>query len=160
MESTPTIEIGVREFEKAIDQIGTAIIAQNDKPYYDAILGVARGGLVPAVALSHYIGAPLYPIRWSNRDDNVCSIGQEAIIKMMHSKKVLIVEDIIDSGRTFVDLIKYLRTLDTGCQFDSASIITNVAQTFTPTYTWMLIDRDEDKRWVDFFWERKVRQED
>lgn len=155
MDLPPTIDIGVLEFEKAVDQIGTAIRAQNAAPYYDAVLGVARGGLVPAVALSHYLGIPLFPIRWSNRDDNVCEISQSAIIKMLKSERILIVEDIIDTGKTFVDLVKYLNTLDTHCKFDTASIVTNVAQPFTPTYTWMLIDRDKDQRWVNFFWERK-----
>lgn len=157
MES-PTIDIGTSEFETAIDHIGTAIRAQNSKPYYDAILGVARGGLVPAVALSHYLGIPLYPIRWSNRDDNVCEISQSAIVKMLRAERILIVDDILDTGKTFHDLIKYLKTLDTTCTFDTAVIVANVAQPFTPTYTWKLIDRDKDSRWVDFFWERKPEQ--
>lgn len=152
---SPTIDIGTVEFEAAINHIGTAIRASSQAPYYDAILGVARGGLVPAVALSHYLGVPLFPIRWSNRDDNVCEISQSAIVRILKAKRVLIVEDIIDTGRTFVDMMRYLRTLDTECQFDTAAIVTNVAQPFTPTYTWKLIDRDKDQRWVDFFWERK-----
>lgn len=150
-----TIDIGYSEFEQAINHIGLAIRAQNTKPFYDAIIGVARGGLVPAVALSHYLDVPLYPIRWSNRDDDVCEISQSAIIKMLKAQRVLIVEDIIDTGKTFVDIIKYLQTLDTECKFDTAAIVTNVAQPLTPTYTWKLIDRDKDQRWVDFFWERK-----
>jgi hypoxanthine phosphoribosyltransferase len=150
-----TIDINAVEFESSIDHIGTAIRASLKAPYYDAILGVARGGLVPAVALSHYLGIPLFPIRWSNRDDNVCEISQSAIIRMLKAERVLIVEDIIDTGKTFVDLIKYLKTLDTQCQFDTAAIVTNIAQPFTPTYTWKLIDRDKDDRWVNFFWERK-----
>jgi hypoxanthine phosphoribosyltransferase len=157
MES-PTIDIGPLEFEKAIDHIGTAVRAQNEAPYYDAILGVARGGLVPAVALSHYLGAPLFPIRWSNRDDNVCEIGQSTIVRVLKANRILIVEDIVDTGKTFVDLIRYLNTLDTQCQIDTAAIVTNVAQPFTPTYTWKIIDRDKDQRWVNFFWERKPQE--
>lgn len=156
MNMLETIDIGHEEFERAIDNIGTAIVAQGKMPYYDAIIGVTRGGLVPAVALSHYLNVSMYPIRWSNRDDDVCEIGQSTIIKIIRSKKILIVEDIIDTGQTLVDILKYLGSLDTECVFHTAAIVTNIAQPLTPNYTYKLIDRDKDDRWVNFFWERKL----
>ena len=35
-----------------------------------AVIGIVRGGLAPAVMLSHYYGCPLYTIDYSLRDRN------------------------------------------------------------------------------------------
>lgn len=91
----------------------------------DYIVGLTRGGLIPAVMLSHYLNVPMYSLHVSLRDDhsNNCEtncwmsedafgyvpLEEQEIIKsrwdITKKKKILIVDDINDSGATF-DWIK------------------------------------------------------
>lgn len=78
-------------------------------PEVDAIVGVARGGLYPATFISHLLQKELYPIRISRRINDIVTFEHpEWIIKpseLIKDKKVLIVDDICDTGET-LKLIK------------------------------------------------------
>lgn len=69
----------------------------------DVIMGISRGGLVPAVILSHRMNLPMVPLRWSTRDflyndeDTINDISDE----IQDGKTVLIIDDICDTGHTF-----------------------------------------------------------
>lgn len=69
----------------------------------DVIMGISRGGLVPAVILSHKMNLPMVPLRWSTRDflyndeDTINDISDE----IADGKTVLIIDDICDTGHTF-----------------------------------------------------------
>jgi hypoxanthine phosphoribosyltransferase len=72
-----------------------------EKEEVDAVLGISRGGLVPAVMVSHLLGLPLAVLNFSTRDHK--TIGETTID---YSKKYLIVDDICDSGKTMKELSK------------------------------------------------------
>ena len=70
----------------------------------DYIVGLTRGGLVPAAMLSHYLDVPMHTLKVSLRDDNS---GPESNLWMAEDaygvndaepKNILIVDDINDSG--------------------------------------------------------------
>jgi len=67
----------------------------------DLIVGLTRGGLVPAVMLSHMLDLPMQALNWSTRDHvencNDAATAEDAI----NGKKILIIDDICDSGHTF-----------------------------------------------------------
>ena len=67
----------------------------------DYIVGLTRGGLVPAVMLSHYLDVPMHSLKVSLRDDIE---GTESNLWMAedayNGKKILVVDDINDSGAT------------------------------------------------------------
>lgn len=67
----------------------------------DYIVGLTRGGLVPATMLSHYLDVPMHALKVSLRDDNE---GPESNLWMaedaFENKRILIVDDINDSGAT------------------------------------------------------------
>jgi len=70
---------------------------------YDVIIGLSRGGLIPAVMLSHYLGVPLLPISYSASDgagDNKVQTNIEILPSYEEGTKILVVDDICDTGNT------------------------------------------------------------
>lgn len=125
---------------------------------YSCIIGLSRGGLIPGVMLSHQLGIPFESLGWSFRDSNV---QNEFILNHIMNwtptdKKILIVDDICDSGKTLLTLTAFLQKRFF-CRpgFDTAVLINNiVAEDFQPTFYVRSIDRTTDNRWVNFCWEK------
>lgn len=140
-----------------------ALAAQlRDEPWQaDFIVGIGRGGLVPAVFLSHATGIALLSVDHSSK---VPTFGDELLtklaIKTNAGAKLLIVDDINDSGRT----IAYLRTrfLAEGgiaANLRIAVLIDNIRSTEQVDYRARTIDRDIEPRWFVFPWEAMAEQE-
>lgn len=135
-------------FRQGIANIEKIIVDSEIK--YEYIVGIARGGLIPATFLSYRLDVPLLALHWSTRDNPDEELLDEALItKMRTAKKVLIVDDIIDSGLTIKQLKKKLK----GVKFDTAALVYNEAQPIVPNYFDLKIDRKTNKEWVDFFWD-------
>lgn len=115
----------------------------------DFVVGIVRGGLVPAVCISHRLNVPLLTIQWSTRDFSEREIPFG--IKVKHEsghKKLLLVDDIVDNGTTMSEIKKILPTARI------ASLIYNTNQKLVvPEYYGRKIDRSIDKDWVNFWWE-------
>jgi hypoxanthine phosphoribosyltransferase len=92
------------EVETLVSHLCEHVEASGFKP--DVVLGISRGGLIPAVMLSHCWDIPMIPLRWSTRDhlytdaDTVAEIIKE----VEDGKRLLIVDDICDSGVTLTEL--------------------------------------------------------
>ena len=72
----------------------------------DYIVGISRGGCVPAVMLSHLLKVPMWSLKVSLRDDvqceSSCWMAEDALgYGISQTKNILIVDDINDSGATF-----------------------------------------------------------
>lgn len=129
-------------------------IAEGDwKPEF--IIGVGRGGLVPAVYISHQLELPMLSIDHSSK---VPGFADELLGKVAgmsaEGRRLLFVDDINDSGGT----IEYIRSLlgDNGCKAENlqfAVLITNTRSKAVAELWVDAIDRDEDKRWFVFPWE-------
>jgi len=96
----------------------------------DYVVGITRGGLTPAVMISHYFGVPCETIKVSLRDGGepesnlwmaeeafgYVPLEEQAVIGSRwdpsHRKNILIVDDINDTGAT-IDWI--LRDWPSGC---------------------------------------------
>lgn len=78
------------------------IVLSNYQP--DLIVGIARGGLVPAVELSHLLNKPLKSITVATRDifDERNDLDGK---DFMTKGKLLVVDDICDSGKT-LEIVK------------------------------------------------------
>lgn len=74
---------------------------------YDVILGLSRGGLLPAVSLSHRLGVPMIALNYSLADPQreVKYRNEMAAFGSLVGKKVLLVEDLADSGNTLHELL-------------------------------------------------------
>lgn len=122
----------------------------------DFVVGVGRGGLVPAVYMSHRIGLPMLSIDHSAK---VPGFADELLGKVAEKSRsgvrLLFVDDINDSGST----IDYIRRLLADHGGDPANLrfavlLDNVRSLARVDYRARMIDRAEDKRWFVFPWEQ------
>jgi hypoxanthine phosphoribosyltransferase len=160
LERKPNIQLGPDDVHAAIFRIVDQI--ENSGINYDVIVAPARGGLIPGVRLSHQLNIPLLPIMYSLRD--FYSVEQHPMIQLNkyvvtdRPLNVLLVEDIVDSGKTVNALLLDTKTLfaDT-VNVDVASVITNVGQTMVDVkYSGITFDKRQEDRWVDFWWEERI----
>ena len=84
---------------------------------YDLIIGVARGGLIPACILSHLLDN--IPVCCISVSSYTCQNKKQATITHQHidpntlsGKKVLIVDDLTDSGHTLQTIQEFYRLYD------------------------------------------------
>ena len=86
------------QFHLMIDALADKVKASGWQPDY--IVGLTRGGLIPATILSHRLKCPLETLKVSLRDggepEHNCWMAEDAYNK----KKILIVDDLNDSGNT------------------------------------------------------------
>lgn len=121
----------------------------------DFVIGIGRGGLVPAVFISHQLNLPMLSVDHSSKvpgfaDELLGKVAQ----KSAGGERLLFVDDINDSGGT----IGYIRTLlaETGCDSGNlrfAVVMDNIRSRARVDYRAQTIDRDSDKRWFVFPWE-------
>lgn len=128
----------------------------------DFIIGVGRGGLVPAVYISHQLKLPMLSIDHSSKVPGFADelLGKVAA-KSAAGIKLLFVDDINDSGGT----IAYIRRLlgDHGCDHGNlrfAVLMNNSRSQQSVDYWASMIDRDSDKRWFVFPWESVATNDD
>ena len=94
-----TKKITQHELTSYVSKISRDIILSEWKP--DLIVGLTRGGLIPAVMLSHYFNIPMKALHVALRDfPDTCS-DLDLADQTYAGLKVLIVDDINDTGATF-----------------------------------------------------------
>lgn len=114
------------------------------------VVGVARGGLIPAVRLSHRLGIPLVSVEASSyTNKRKTLLVPEIHFDKMTKEKIdkagdncIIVDDIVDTGATSDALRKHFPN---ALQVALVSKIAN-----TPVSYHAYVDR---KTWVNFPWE-------
>jgi hypoxanthine phosphoribosyltransferase len=121
----------------------------------DFVVGIGRGGLVPAVYMSQILSVPMLSIDQSAK---VPGFADELLVKLATMTKagqrILIIDDINDSGRTIAQVRRLLRaheTVEDHLRF--AVMINNAVSQETVDYAVQTIDRTTDKRWFVFPWE-------
>jgi hypoxanthine phosphoribosyltransferase len=145
--------IAYGEFVSDVHAIADALQADHWRPDY--IVGIGRGGLVPAAFLSHRSGISMLSIDFSS---GVPAFADELIHKLATStrggQRILLVDDINDSGRTIEALCNSL--IAEGGEIDNvriAVLIDNIRSAAKVHYRSRTIDRETDKRWFVFPWE-------
>jgi|GEM_PF-74097 len=118
---------------------------------FDAIVAIARGGLT----LSHTMAEGLnirqvQSIRTEHYDG---SLKRENIIiygkcEFKDVKRVLVVDDISDSGDTLKAVMQYLRSEFKEIEFKSATLFYKKTSIYEPDF-WI----NEADDWIGFFWE-------
>jgi len=141
------------EFVNDVQAVAAALEADRWKP--DHIVGIGRGGLVPAAYLSHRTGISLLSVDYSS---GVPSFAEELMEKLALATRagrtILLVDDINDSGSTIEALRKSL--IDHGAEercVRVAVLIDNLRSRAKVDYRSRTIDRSSDKRWFVFPWE-------
>ena len=130
------------------------LITKIDQPF-DAILGIARGGLSMAQMLGEYYDMrEVYSINTIGYNDTYKNDSIEVfnIPELKDVKTVLIVDDIVDSGDTLVEVLAVLNGRYPNISFITASLFYKKTAKITPT--WYV---KEPKGWIEFFWSEDLR---
>jgi light-regulated signal transduction histidine kinase (bacteriophytochrome) len=93
-----------RDFDNYVSSIFNQL--QSSKWIPDYIVGVKRGGLIPAVKLSHMLDKPLIMMSCQLRDDADNRVKLLEAESLSKDKKILIIDDICDSGNTLQKIIE------------------------------------------------------
>jgi len=164
-----------------VGKICRDIVLDDWRPDY--IVGLTRGGLTAAVMISHYFKIPCETLKVSLRDggesESNCWMAEDAFgyipsdmregidkrSDATYKKKILIVDDINDSGAT-INWI--MRDWPAGClpgdpdwqyvwdhNVRYAVLVDNLSSQaeLSPRYTGQTINKAEQDVWVDFPWE-------
>ena len=120
-----------------------------DKPF-DAIVGIARGGMLIAQMLGEYydlrdvfcLNALAYDDTRKRDEVRVYNLPD-----LSAYRSVLVVDDIVDSGDTMYEVVTTLQGRFAQCRCYSAAIFYKRDAKFEPT--WYV---KEPEGWIDFFW--------
>jgi hypoxanthine phosphoribosyltransferase len=135
---------------------GIHAIAAAAEPWTPTLLvGIGRGGLTPAVFLSHRMGLPLVSIDHSTK---IAQFGEELVSVLARrtrdGDRLLFVEDINDSGRTIGEIRSALAAEGAiASRIRFAVLLDNVRSSQEVDYRSRKIDRSVDKDWFVFPWE-------
>lgn len=131
--------------------IARKMYKDNFRPDY--IVGVARGGLVPAIKLSHFLDIPMWAL---NKEESNFWIPEDAL----DGKNILVIDDINDTGMTIRNLKKewsenkgdWDKIFHVG-NVKFAVLINNEASDETVDYSGFTINKYENPEWCVFPWE-------
>ncbi len=140
-------------YEEFRDDLKT-LTQKIDHPF-DTILGIARGGLSMAQMLGEYYDLrEVYAINTIGYKETEKQESVEVfnIPDLKSAKQVLIVDDIVDSGDTLVEVLKVLDAKYPSVTFLTASLFYKKTAKIAPT--WYV---KEPKGWIDFFWSVDLR---
>ncbi len=124
----------------------------NDGFVPEVVVAIARGGLLPAGAISYALGVKncgALNVEFYTGIGTVLDAPEllppELDIAYLDGRRVLLVDDVADSGRTLALAVSLLR--DRGADVRSVTIYTKPGSISTPDYSWR-----ETSLWIDFPW--------
>jgi hypoxanthine phosphoribosyltransferase len=118
----------------------------------DYIVGVKRGGLIPAIKLSHSLDKPMIMMSCQTRDDSDNEVKLLEAEKLSINSNILIVDDICDSGITMSKIITEFMSRGHH-SVKTCSLFYNTEQNFIVDYPVRSLDRSQNKDWIVFPWE-------
>jgi len=138
-----------------IDTLKEQILYSGEK--YTHIMGVSRGGLIPAVHLSHALSLPLAVTSYSAPEGN--GSGQmkkftwqdDKHVNIDRSSEVLIVDDIADTGFTMRHIVENMESYAGLVQ--SAVLHLKPESVFYPDF--VAEELKENAPWIQYPWEKE-----
>ena len=128
----------------------------------DYIVGITRGGLVPANLLSQYFDCKMETLKVSLRDDDHCESNLWMAEDATNGKNILIVDDINDTGATLEwikkDWVESCKNADWDTVWHNnvrfAVVVNNESSDFKDVdYAGRNVNKLEDPQWIVFPWE-------
>jgi uncharacterized protein len=147
-------------FGQATRDLARTIVADGFAP--DVVVAIARGGLLPAGAIAYGLGVKscgALNVEFYTGIGTVLEAPEllppDLDLAYLPGKRVLLVDDVADSGRTLALAVSMLE--EAGAEVRSVCIYTKPGSVATPDYSWR-----ETDLWIDFPWsfQGTVAQED
>ena len=159
------------QIEGACLDIARQLSKDNWRPDY--IVGISRGGLIPATLLSHYLNVRMKPLQVSLRDGSECvsdcGMAEDAYgfnaaeVGDPCCKNILIVDDINDQGSTIAWIKEDWRSscLPNDARWEYvwgqnvrfSTLTNNLASSETVDYSVWEVNKAEDDCWLVYPWE-------
>lgn len=120
----------------------------------EILLGIARGGLTLAHLMAQAMDIRnLYTLNSIHYEGELKleTFNIFNIPDMSHARKVLIIDDIVDSGETMQEILKVLGEKFPNTEFKLATLFYKPTAVLQPDYTVQKADK-----WINFFWEVDV----
>ena len=156
------------DVEKAVRDVAMDMYKSNWRPDY--IVGITRGGLTPAVMLSHMTGIPMHTlcVQLANEDleentESNCWMAEDAFGYEKQSANILIIDDINRGGDAMEWIMKDWQS---SCLPNSehwgevwhnnvrfAALMDNINAKVPMDYCSEEFNADERDVWVQFPWE-------
>ncbi|MFN7835517.1 MAG: phosphoribosyltransferase [Burkholderiaceae bacterium] len=149
--STEPLKVGWEQYHRLIERLALQI---HDSGWaFDTVLGLARGGLRVADVLSRIFKKPLAVVAASSyRDENGTVQGDlyiSARIATTASKigpRVLLVDDLADSGRTLAMVAPHLKNAENGIEAVRTAVLwLKGISAFRPDY---FVESLPDNPWI------------
>lgn len=152
-----------QDIELMCQSIVMQMYKEDWKPDY--IVGLTRGGNIPATIISNWTDIPCHALKISFRDDNETESNLWMSEDAYHGKKILIVDDINDTGETLNHLCRdwesncrpgdarwLMETWGHNVRF--ATLTENLASSFgNVKYFSHEINKAEEDVWLVYPWE-------
>lgn len=131
------------------------VLTQKIDYEFDTIIAIARGGLSMAQLLGEYYNIrKVYSLNTIGYDGDKKLANTEIfnIPNLDDSQKILIVDDIVDTGDTLVLTLNKLKELYPTKEFKTASIFHKPSATIQPNFC-----VKEARDWIEFFWSEDLK---
>ncbi|HCJ49693.1 MAG TPA: phosphoribosyltransferase [Microbacterium sp.] len=147
-------------FGQATRDLARSIVADGFAP--EVVVAIARGGLLPAGAIAYGLGVKscgALNVEFYTGIGTVLDAPEllppDLDLGYLPGKRVLLVDDVADSGRTLALAVRMLE--EAGADVRSVCIYTKPGSVATPDYSWR-----ETDLWINFPWsfQGTVAQED
>jgi len=160
-----------QQVEGACLDLSRQMIKDNWRPDY--IVGIGRGGLIPATLLSHYMNVPMQTLDVSLRDGGStvsnCGMSEDAYgYNAVNDgdqvcKNILVVDDINDQGSTIAwikqdwqssclpDDVRWEHVWGQNVRF--ATLTNNLASKESVDYSVWEVNKAEEDCWLVYPWE-------
>lgn len=150
------LKLSYPEFKSALKKVSDKI--KQDKYVPDVILSIARGGLIVGTQLSYNLG--IKTIGSINMEfynginktlDKPIIVPPIIDLEQFRDKNVLIVDDVLDTGSTMIELINLI--LPIVKSYKTMVIFKKNQSIINANYTWKEVSTDV---WIDFPWEDDI----
>ena len=137
-------------YEECLDDC-RVLIPQIKEYNPDAMIAIARGGLLLGHLLSEALETrEIYSLNsiHYNGTEKLDTFEIFNIPDLSRKHHIVLVDDIVDSGESMVEILKILHEKYPHCEFKIATVFYKKTALLQPDFT-----VKEAKNWIDFFWE-------